>query len=762
MATANLPQGPVIIGAKVPRIDGALKTTGSARYAVDHSFPNLAHAFAVQSTIGKGRIHSLDASAAEKMPGVLLVLHHGNMDGAYRFFPHQEDGTISESRPPFDDDKIYYWGQYVAVVVAETLEQAKAAAQSVKVDYDAETPDVRTDLGAGFEGKRESSWRRGDSDRALAEAPVVIDQTYVTPVETHNPMEMHGTVAVWDGENYTLYESTQGVVNHRTVMSEVLGVPRENVRVISRFIGSGFGGKLFPWPQSTMAAVAARKLKRPVRWIADRTEGFQTDEQARDVAVKAELALDGDGNFLAVRFRYDIDIGAYLSGRSLAPINNIGGVAGVYRTPRILAEAYGVFTNTVPTAPYRGAGRPEATYTIERLIDVAARELGIDRFELRRRNLIPAAAMPHKTDLTFTYDCGDFAGNMDAAARVADLAGFPARREDAARRDKLRGLGIANPIEVAGGPFGKPAKDNAMIRVAGDGTVTLLSGAMSTGQGIETAFSQLVAQRLGIPIEHVRYAQGSTDQLPSGRGSGGSSALCVGGAAVGAAAEQVVEHGRAFAAELLEAAAADIEFANGRFIVAGTDRSASLAEVARFADDPRRVPPGTAPGLAGAGEFQPPAVTFPNGCHIAEVEIDPETGLVALLSYCLAEDVGRVFNPLLLEGQMHGGIAQGAGQALGETIVYDGATGQLLTASFMDYQMPRAGDVAAAIRMETREVPSAVNPLGAKGVGEAGTVGAMAAVMNAVCDALAPLGVRHLDMPATPARVWAAIHAAKR
>jgi carbon-monoxide dehydrogenase large subunit len=369
--------------------------------------------------------------------------------------------------------------------------------------------------------------------------------------------------------------------------------------------------------------------------------------------------------------------------------------------------------------------------------------------------------MPYKTALTFTYDCGDFATNMAAVSQLADRDGFPARRAAAAARGRLRGLGIANPIEVAGGPFGRPGKDTAQITVAGDGTVTVATGVMSVGQGLETALPQLMAERLGVPLDRIRYAQGDTDQLPGGRGSGGSSALCVGGTAVSMALDKMLEKGRLIAVELLEAAAADITFAEGSFRVAGTDRTASLAEVARYAEDVAKLPSGMSSGLDGGAEWQPTDVTFPNGCHIAEVEIDPETGRTELLRYSVVEDVGRVLNPLLVEGQVHGGVAQGVGQALGEVIRHEGGTAQLVTASFMDYAMPHA-DELPVIAVETRSVPTSVNPLGAKGVGEAGTVGALSAVMNAVCDALAPLGIRHLDMPASPERVWAAIAAAKR
>ncbi|MBN8906300.1 MAG: molybdopterin-dependent oxidoreductase, partial [Rhodospirillales bacterium] len=399
-----------------------------------------------------------------------------------------------------------------------------------------------------------------------------------------------------------------------------------------------------------------------------------------------------------------------------------------------------------------GAGRPEATYTVERLLDMAARELGVSPWELRRQNLIPPEAMPYKTALTFTYDCGEFDGNMKLAAEMAELDGFAARRQEAASRNKLRGLGVANCIEVAGGPFLRPSGDLATLHLSPDGTLVLRSGSMSVGQGLETAFSQLVADRFGVPMEQVRFQGGDTDLLSHGKGNGGSGALCVGGAAISIAADALIETARRLAAEVLEAAVVDVELSQGRFRIAGTDRSVSLAEVARAAP----VMPGEEGGLTESGEFAPTAVTFPNGTHVCEVEIDRDTGVAEVVRYAAVEELGRVLNPLLVAGQIHGGVVQGIGQAMGELIVHDPESGQMLTASFMDYHMPRATELPD-FRLATREVPTAANPLGAKGVGEAGTVGALAAAMNALNDALAPLGIRHFEMPATPQRVWQAM-----
>jgi carbon-monoxide dehydrogenase large subunit len=515
------------------------------------------------------------------------------------------------------------------------------------------------------------------------------------------------------------------------------------------------------YPEMALVLWAARRLGRPVKWTSDRREAMVTDEAGRDNVSTVELALDRDGAFLALRIAVTLNVGAYLTPRSAGPgTNNVGGVAGVYRTPAIHHETTGVYTHTTPTGPYRGAGRPEATYAIERVIDVAARELGIDPVELRRRNLIPASAMPFKTGLVFTYDCGDFARGMDMALALADHAGFAGRRAEARERGKLRGLGVANAIEVAGGPYTAVNPDTAEIRVNPDGSVTLLAGSTTMGQGNDTAFTQIVADRLGVPPARVQVLSGDTDALGAGRGNGGSGALTVGGSAVLAATEKVVDRGRRIAGRLLEAAPEDVVLRDGRFVVAGTDRGVGFAEVARAAYAPRSLPPGMEPGFSETAAFTPPTVTFPNGCHVCEVEIDPETGGVRVVRHTVVDDVGRIVNPMLVKGQIHGGVVQGLGQGLFESLAYDEG-GQLLAGSFMDYAMPRADDVPA-FDVDSYEVPTAVNPLGAKGVGEAGTVGALPALMNAVNDALAPLGVRHLDMPVTPARIWQAIRAARR
>ncbi|MBI2491837.1 MAG: molybdopterin-dependent oxidoreductase, partial [Candidatus Rokubacteria bacterium] len=523
-------------------------------------------------------------------------------------------------------------------------------------------------------------------------------------------------------------------------------------------IGGGFGTKGWQYPEHKLVLWAARKIGRPVKWTCERREAVPADEHARDNVSEAELALDADGRFLGLRVRTLANVGAYVSSdrNLLATFANVVTLVGVYTIPSAHVHVTCVLTNTNSTAPYRGAGRPEATYVIERLIDDAARELGLDRLELRRKNLIPASAMPYRTPLGVTYDCGEFEQSMARALALADVAGFAARREESRRRGKLRGLAVVNAIERAAGA----QPEFAEIRFNPGGSATILMGTKNQGQGHETTFKQILHERLGLDPAEVRYIDGDTERVAFGIGTMGSRSTVIGGTALWLAADKVIAKGRKIAARLLEAAEADIGFPDGRFAVAGTDRGVTLRDVARAAFQPAQLPPGLEPGLYETGTFVPKQDTWPNGCHVSEVEIDPDTGAVALAGYTIVDDVGTVINPLTLKGQLHGGVAQGAGQALMEQVVYDPESGQLLTASFMDYAMPRA-DALPDPRIESRPVPTMLNPLGAKGAGEAGTVGALPAVMNAVLDALAPLGVRQLDMPATSDRVWRAIQDAR-
>lgn len=757
----------------VRRREDAKLLTGKGNYSADGHKPGMLHAVLVRSHHAHAAISGIDTSAAHAMPGVVAVFTGADLTDVAPIpggigFPRPDGGPAPKThRPLLAADRVRFVGEPVALVLSESMEAGKDAAEAVMVEYrelhlvtdavaalEPDAPKVWDDVpdNIGF------LWKRGDSaavDEALRDAAHVARLQFTVSRVTANSMEPRGAWAEIDGDGrMVVHAAHQSPFNLRNGMANGnFNIKPTDIRVLCEDVGGSFGMKSGVQPEYVLAAWAARKLQRPVRWIEDRTEGFLTDEQAREMRITVELALDATHKFTALKLRWDVNLGAYVTGRSGWPVGNIGGTAGVYDIPAIYAESCGILTNTVPTAAYRGAGRPEATYTIERIIDIAARELGVSPYELRRRNLIPPEAMPYKTALTFTYDCGEFEGNMQKASELAELDGFAARRAEAEARGKLRGIGLCNCIEVAGGPFLRPAKDQAALRLAADGTLVLRSGSMSVGQGLETAFTQLVADRFGVAQDNVRFESGDTDMLPGGKGNGGSGALCIGGAAVDLVVNKVIDKAKQVAAELLEAADVDVVFEAGRFTIAGTDRSVTLAEVARAA-----VIDGDE--LVESGEFTPTAVTFPNGTHICEVEIDPDTGVTEVVRYSAVEELGRVLNPMLVAGQVHGGVVQGVGQAMAEQIIHDPHSGQMLTASFMDYIMPRADDLPE-ISMATREVPTKVNPLGAKGVGEAGTVGAMAAAMNAVNDALAPLGIRHFDMPATPYRVWRAIAEAR-
>ncbi len=754
--------------------------TGGGDYAADAHRENMLHAIFVRSPYAHAKIIGINVADARGMAGIVAVYTNEDLDDVNPIpggigFPRPDGGKAAMTdRPLLVRDRVRFVGEPVALVLSESRAAGLEAAEAVVVDY-AELPIVTDVMDAMETGAAPVwdeypdnigyLWKRGDAE--LTEANLK-SSAHVTKLDftvsrvTANTMEPRGAWAeIGPDGRMVVHASNQSPFNLRNGMANGnFNIKPTDIRVIPGDVGGSFGMKSGVHVEVVLVAWAARKLNQPVRWISERTEGFLTDEQAREMRIIGELGLDADNKITALKLRWNANLGAYCSGRSGWPVGNVGGVAGTYLIPAISAEVCGVMTHTVPTAAYRGAGRPEATYAIERLIDVAARERGISPYELRRINLIPPEAMPYKTALTFLYDCGEFEGNMIKAAELAELDTFETRRDTAKANGKLRGIGLTNCIEVAGGPFLRPAKDLSTLRFAEDGQLILRTGSMSVGQGLETTMTQIVADRFGIPIENIRYEQGDTDQLPYGKGNGGSGALCIGGSAVMLAVDKVIERASKLAAELLEAAVTDIELREGKFHIAGTDRSIDVAAVGRASFDANFIPPGEEGGLTESGEFIPTAVTFPNGTHICEVEIDPDTGVTEIIRYSAVEELGKILNPMIVAGQIHGGVVQGIGQAMGEVIIHDPASGQMLTASFMDYQMPRA-DELPDFRLATREVPTKVNPIGAKGVGEAGTVGAMAAVMNAINDALAPLGIRHFDMPATPGRVWQAITAAK-
>jgi carbon-monoxide dehydrogenase large subunit len=768
------------IGQAVTRFEDRRLLQGGGRYLDDVNLSNQAYAVIVRSVHAHARIRSIDAGAARKAPGVVAVLTGADVarDGLgtmqMTLKRKRPDGSPMFAPPHrgLAQDRVRYVGDPVAMVVAETRAQAEDAAELVQVDYEplpSVTSTAQAIGGAPVHDECPDNvsnvFEAGDraaTDAALAAAPRVVRRRYVITRVHAQYMEARGALGAWDPleERYTLHADVQYPHRVRNALaSNILKVPEHQIRVVAGDVGGGFGTKGWQYPEHRLVLWAARKLGRPVKWTCDRREAIPADEHARDNVTEAELALDAEGRFLGLRVRTLANVGAYVSSdrNLLATFSNVVTLVGVYAFPAAHVEVLSVLTNTNSTAPYRGAGRPEATYVIERLIDDAARELGLDRFELRRRNLIPASAMPYRNPLGVTYDCGDFARNLDDALKLADVAGFPARREASKARGRLRGLGIANAIERAAGA----QPEFAEIRFAPSGTATVLMGSKNQGQGHETTFKQILHERLGLDPREVRYVDGDTDRVAYGMGTMGSRSTVIGGTALWMAADKVIAKGRKIAARLLEAAEADIVFADARFSVAGTDRGVTLREVARAAFQPAQLPPGVEPGLYETGTFSPKQDTWPNGTHVCEVEIDAETGAVNLDRYVLVDDVGTVINPLTLKGQIHGGVAQGVGQALMEQVVYDGESGQLLTATFMDYAMPRADDFCDIV-IGSNPVPTTLNPLGAKGAGEAGTVGALPVVLSAVNDALAPLGVRDVEMPATSARVWAAIQAARQ
>jgi aerobic carbon-monoxide dehydrogenase large subunit len=772
------------IGQSVRRLEDPRLVQGLGRYSDDVSLPREVRAVLVRSPHAHARIRGADPAAALAAPGVLAVLTAAELaaDGVGNLPTDRgrkrRDGTpaFPTPRPALARGRVRHVGDPVALVVAETHAQALDAAERLVIDYEplpavtATADALRPGAPAVWDEAPDNvaflaeAGQREAVARAFASASRVARVDFVVTRVAAAPLEPRAAVGEYDRRSgrYTLHTGIQAPHGTRALVADILKVPQAQVRVVTGDVGGSFGMRSGIYPEMVLVLWAARRLGRPVKWTSDRREGFVTDEHGRDNLSTVELALGADGTFLALRVAINLNVGAYLTQRSAGPgTNNIGGVAGVYTTPVIHHQTTGVFTNTTPTGPYRGAGRPEATYAIERVIDVAARELGVEPVALRRQNLIPPSAMPFKTGLVFTYDSGDFGRGMDLALSMADAAGFEKRRAEARTRGKLRGLGLANAIEVAGGPYTSVNPDTAEIRVNPDSSVIVFTGSTSMGQGNETAFAQIVSERLGVPPARIQVLWGDSDALGAGRGNGGSGALTVGGSAVVRASEKIVERGRRIAARMLEAAPEDVQLRDGRFTVAGTDRGVTFAEVARTAYQPRQLPAGMEPGFSETAAFTPPAVTFPNGCQVCEVEVDPETGVVRIVRHAVVDDVGRMVNPMLVKGQIHGGVVQGLGQALFEELVYDPQSGQLVAGSFMDYAMPRADDMPL-FEVESHEVPTQVNPLGAKGVGEAGTVGALPALINAVNDALAPLGVRHLDMPMTPARVWRAIRDAPR
>ncbi len=767
-------------GKSVRRVEDDRLLIGQGRFHDDIVVDGQAHAVLVRSPHAHAALGAIDVSAAKAAPGVIGVFTGADAEAAgVGHMPcptaailqlTRGDGTPAyvPPRPVLATTAVKHVGDPVVMVVAETLQQAREAAEIVEIDYDMR-PSL-TDTALATQGGATQiwdeapkntcfEWSMGDDEATKA---TFAKADRVTTVELVNnrvvcaSMEPRGATGRYDDATatYTLNTNCQNVFQLGQVTAGILGVDEKQVHVITDDVGGGFGMKGYIYAEQILVLWAAKALGRPVKWYGERGESFVSDAHGRDHVTQAELAMTADGDFLGLRVKTVASLGAYANqvGPLVPTLLYSRMLPGVYRIPAALAEVTGVFTNTVVTDAYRGAGRPEAAYVIERLVDKAAREMNVSADALRQRNYIRPSDMPFQTAMGLSYDSGDFARNLNDALEAAGQRGFEARRQDAKAQGMLLGFGVATYIEATGADPTETAK----ISFQDNGRVLLDMGTLGTGQGHPTTFAQFVNEALGVPFDKIDFRQGDNRLLPQGGGTAGSRSLVIGGNAVMTSANKVLEKARTLAAHMLEAAEADIEFDEGTFTIAGTDRSLPIMDVAAAAKDPANLPDGMEPGLDETGDYTYPVPTFPNGTHICEIEVDGDTGQVAITRYTVVDDFGKVINPLLVAGQVHGGIAQGMGQALFEHAVYDDESGQLLSGSFMDYCMPRADDLPF-IDFRYNEILCQTNPLGAKGAGEAGTLGALPAVVHAILDALAPLGVQHIDMPATPERVWRAI-----
>jgi len=763
------------IGQPVRRVEDQRFITGRGCFVDDINLPRQAHGALVTSPHPHARIRRVDASKALAAEGVICVLTGAaaraeGLGGMPPLFMPEDMGApkgYRTSRPLLACDKVRYVGDGVAFVVAESAALAREAIEWVDVDYEP-LPAVVNAEDAMAEGAPRiwDEWtsnmafplmmgNKDATDAAFAKAKHVVSLRLENNRLCANTMETRGAIGDYNPADdlYTLYTSTQNPHGARTVLAQaVFQQPEKKFRVIAQDVGGGFGMKGDTYPEEGLVLWASRRIGRPVKWISTRSEGLLTDSHGRDQVVRAEMALDENGRILAIRAQALHGIGAYVAGAAAVPaVFCLKLIPSVYVVPALHLASRAVFTNTVPVHPYRGAGRPEATYITERLIEQAAVATGIDPVEIRRRNYIPPQAMPYTTPTGFTYDSGDFARVADRCVEVADWKGFSARRAASEKHGKLRGRALTYYIEDAG--F---FNERMELRFDPGGTLTIVAGTFSHGQGHATTYAQIVSEWLGVPFESIRFIQGDTNQVSFGRGTYASRSAVVASGALRQAADAIIEKAKPLAAHLMEAAVADVQFKEGRFDIAGTDRTMSLVDVAKAFYHPVGLPRQFGIGLEASGAFAPEPPSFPNGAHICEVEVDADTGEVRVERYVVVDDVGRVINPLICEGQIQGALAQGIGQALLEQVVYDRESGQLLSGSFTDYCMPRADDLPG-FETEFSEVLCMSNPLGVKGVGEAGTVGAPPTVINAILDALRPLGVQHIDMPATPQRVWEAI-----
>jgi carbon-monoxide dehydrogenase large subunit len=772
------------IGASLRRKEDQRFLTGRGRYTDDISRPGQLHAYFLRSPHAHARIRGIDVSKAQAAPGVAAVFTGADakpIGGLIcGWMIHSKDGSPMKAgvHRPLAEDKVRYVGDHVAMVVAETYAQAKDAAELIEVDYEplaavVETAKARAPGAPLVHDEIPANtcyeWALGDkaaTDAAFARAAHVTRMEIVNNRLIPNAIEPRAAVGEYEPgtDQYTLYTTSQNPHVARLVLSAFNGIaPEHKLRVVAPDVGGGFGSKIFIYAEETVVVWASRLVGRPIRWTAERSESFLADAHGRDHVTTAEMAMAADGSILGLRVRTTANLGAYLSTFAscvptylYAPL-----LSGQYRIPAIYAEVDGVYTHTAPVDAYRGAGRPEATYVIERMVETAAREMGMDPVAFRKRNFVPDDAFPYQTPVIMTYDSGQYAKCIDEACRLADYAGYPARKAESAARGKLRGIGFSSYIEACGiapsaavGSLGAGVGlwESAKVRFNPTGNVLLYTGSHSHGQGHETTFAQLLSTYLGVPADQVEVIHGDTEKTPFGMGTYGSRSLAVGGSAIVKACEKLIDKGRKIAAHLLEAAEGDIEFKDGKFTVVGTDRAKSIQEVAFAAYVPHNYPAGLEPGFEESAFYDPANFTFPSGTQICEVEIDPDTGTTEIVNFVAVDDFGKVVNPMIVEGQVHGGIAQGVGQALLENAVYDPESGQLVSGSYMDYTMPRADDLPS-FKVGLVETPCPHNPLGVKGCGEAGAIAAPAAVMNAVTDAL---GVQ-VQMPATAEKVWRAL-----
>jgi carbon-monoxide dehydrogenase large subunit len=769
------------IGQPVRRVEDARFLTGSGRYVEDLNQPRQLYGHLLFSPYAHAKIKSVNTSAAETAPGVACVLTGKDLAAANigalppNFMPEDMGGPKGHRavRPILCQDRVRHVGDRVAFVVAETLAQARDAAELIELDVE-ELPAVTTVEDAIKPGAPQlyeqapgnlcvplMFGNKQAADEAFAKAKHTVKLKLENNRLVANSMEPRGAIGVYNSfdESYTLYTSTQNPHGVRSMLcGPVLKIPETKLRVVANDVGGGFGMKGDTYPEEALVLLASKRCGgRPVKWINGRSDGFVTDDCGRDSIIDAELAFDDTGRVQAVRATALQNFGAYAVGAAVVTlVYSVKLMTGVYDVPAVHVATKAIFTNTTPMGPYRGAGRPEANYIIERLMDEAAIKLKMDPAEIRRRNYIKNEAFPYKTGTGFVYDSGDFAHTADEGLKLMDWPGYAKRVEASKKAGKLRGRAVIYYIEDAG-----IFNERMELRFDPSGMVTIVAGTFSHGQSHHTTFAQCVSDWLGVAFENIRFVQGDTDQVSFGRGTYASRSGVVGSGALRAAADAIIEKGKKFAGFMMEASANDIVFEAGKFKVTGTDKAVTITDVARTAYRPAGLPKELGVGLEAQGAFAPEPPSYPNGCHLCEVEVDPETGVVTVERYGAVDDVGKVINPLIVDGQIHGGVAQGLGQALLEKAIFDPAGGQLLSGSFTDYGMPRADDMPPSFAVEYNEVPCKTNPLGVKGAGEAGTCGAPPAIMNAILDALRPLGVAHIDMPATPLRVWEAIKAAK-